>query len=140
MSESLLFGRAPTTLAEKSDSLCLSHSGKLYGLYPAPVSLLGAWSFSTRQANVSMNKEADVKASLPSILETSFDTRCHSSLLGCNLCDAVTSRPSLPPTPPSLTLTLEPWVVSSPLSSKLTTSILQASELSIGLKQIQRVG
>lgn len=38
-SESLLFGRAPTTLTEKSDSLCLSHSGKLYGLYPAPASL-----------------------------------------------------------------------------------------------------
>lgn len=78
-------------LAEKSDSLCLSHSGKFYGLYPTPASLLGAWSFSICQANVStwLNKDADVTASLPSIFKTSSDTRCHSSLLGCTLCDAV---------------------------------------------------
>lgn len=45
-SGSLVFGRVPTTLTEKNDSLCLSHSGKLYGLCPAPASPLGAWNFS----------------------------------------------------------------------------------------------
>lgn len=45
-SGSLVFGRVPTTLTEKNDSLCLSHSGKLYSLCPAPASPLGAWNFS----------------------------------------------------------------------------------------------